>query len=443
MTTCAWPSARPCTGPERNGPRSPTRESRSRSTTRSRGFASPSFHSRWGDSIRRSTSSASSPTSRPSRSRSPAQSFDAQGESADRIRQLEQELVYTKEHLQTTIEELEASNEELQSTNEELVASNEELQSTNEELHSVNEELYTVNAEYQKKIDELTQLTNDIDNLLHSTDIGTVFLDINLNIRKFTSAIAQVFNLLPMDIGRPLKHISNNIRLEHETLIDLIERMMSDGHMVVREVGGPGGETFLMRVFSLPDPGQRDLGHGLDVRRHHRHQAGRHQLEESQQLLKAILDNSRSTIFAKDLQGRYLFINRPFPTHERTPREELLGKTDVELFDPERGAGSCRGRSARCRHLSSLADRGDFPVRRRPPCLPDDQVSPSRRAAKDPRRGRDLHRHHCSETAARDRWRARPWCGVTRSWRCSRTSCEIRWGPILNANYLLLDRNHP
>jgi two-component system, chemotaxis family, CheB/CheR fusion protein len=265
----------------------------------------------------------------------PAESFDAQGESADRIRQLEQELVYTKEHLQTTIEELEASNEELQSTNEELVASNEELQSTNEELHSVNEELYTVNAEYQKKIDELTQLTNDIDNLLLSTDIGTVFLDVDLNIRKFTPAIARVFNLLPLDVGRPIKHISNNIRLEHGTLIGLIEQMMSDGQMIVREVGGPADETFLMRI--LPYRTQNNVISGtvltfVDITAIKQAQ---HRLGESQQLLKAILDNSLSTIFAKDLQRRYLFINRPLPSHARTSREELLGRTDADLFAPE------------------------------------------------------------------------------------------------------------
>src|SRR6185312_14612703 len=77
---------------------------------------------------------------------------------------LEAELAYTKENLQSAIEELETSNEELQT-------SNEELQSTNEELQSVNEELYTVNAEYQRKIAELTELTNDMDNLLASTDV--------------------------------------------------------------------------------------------------------------------------------------------------------------------------------------------------------------------------------------------------------------------------------
>ena len=100
---------------------------------------------------------------------------DMQQMSRDRIEALEVELRYTKENLQTTIEELETSNEELQAANEELVTSNEELQSTNEELQSVNEELFTVNAEYQKKIAELSELSSDMDNLLASTEVGTIF----------------------------------------------------------------------------------------------------------------------------------------------------------------------------------------------------------------------------------------------------------------------------
>ncbi len=133
-----------------------------------------------------------------------AATFDADDQSAQRILDLERELEFNKESLQTSVEELESSNEELQSTNEELVASNEELQSTNEELHSVNEELYTVNAEHQRKIAELSQLTSDMDNLMRSTDIGTIFLDRDLCIRRFTPAIASAFNVLEQDIGRPI-----------------------------------------------------------------------------------------------------------------------------------------------------------------------------------------------------------------------------------------------
>lgn len=125
-----------------------------------------------------------------------------------RMRDLEMELQYTRESLQATIEELETSNEELQATNEELVALNEELQATNEELQSLNEELHTVNSEYQNKILELSQLNDDLDNLLQSNRIATVFLDHDLRIRKFTPSAAKLIRLLPHDMGRPLSDLA-------------------------------------------------------------------------------------------------------------------------------------------------------------------------------------------------------------------------------------------
>lgn len=137
--------------------------------------------------------------------------FEADTAVQARLAELEYELQQTRENLQASIEELETTNEEQQATNEELIASNEELQSTNEELHSVNEELYTVNTEYQSKIQELTKLNNDIDNLLRSTDIGVIFLDRDLKIRKFTPAATAAINLVEADIGRPLAHLSHNM----------------------------------------------------------------------------------------------------------------------------------------------------------------------------------------------------------------------------------------
>ena len=134
--------------------------------------------------------------------------FDPERKMTQKIFDLEQELTYTQGNLQTTIQELEATNERSQSINEKLVVAYEELQSTNEELHSVNEELYTVNSECQKKIQELIQLNDDIDNLLHSTNIGTIFLDTALQVRKFTPAITAVIPLMPQDIGRSVNHLA-------------------------------------------------------------------------------------------------------------------------------------------------------------------------------------------------------------------------------------------
>ncbi|MEM6469137.1 MAG: chemotaxis protein CheB [Planctomycetota bacterium] len=165
----------------------------------------------------------------------------------NRMSDLEAELRYTKEDLQATIEELETSNEELQATNEEMVASNEELQSTNEELHSVNEELYTVNAEYQKKITELTTLTNDMDNLFVSTEVHTLFLDANLEIRRFTPKMAEVFNLLPQDIGRRIGAFSHSIVCDN--LVQKIDSVLAEGNTYEEKLQDKRGQHFLMRVL--------------------------------------------------------------------------------------------------------------------------------------------------------------------------------------------------
>ncbi len=147
-----------------------------------------------------------------------ASDSDERRDSAEE-RRLRQELSSTKEYLQTTIEELETSNEELKSTNEELQSSNEELQSTNEELEtskeelqSVNEELTTVNTELQSKIEELTRVNNDMNNLIASTEIGTIFLDVDLNIQRFSPSIKPIANIISSDLFRPFSDISTHVR---------------------------------------------------------------------------------------------------------------------------------------------------------------------------------------------------------------------------------------
>jgi two-component system CheB/CheR fusion protein len=133
------------------------------------------------------------------------------------VEEMEKELVYTKQQLNSTIEQMETSLEELKSTNEELQSTNEELQSTNEEslttkeeMQSLNEELMTINMQYQSKAEELTRLNNDMKNLLDSTEIGTIFLDHQLEILRYTPQVKKLFNLIPTDVGRPIIHVVSN-----------------------------------------------------------------------------------------------------------------------------------------------------------------------------------------------------------------------------------------
>jgi len=129
---------------------------------------------------------------------------------------------------------------------EELTASNEELQSSNEELHSVNEELYSVNREYELKIHELTQLTQDMDNLLGSTSIGTIFLDGSLCLRKYTPSATEHFNLIAHDVGRPISHVTPNFYLAD--LDARLDRVMATKLPDEVEVRSAGNNWYLMRM---------------------------------------------------------------------------------------------------------------------------------------------------------------------------------------------------
>lgn len=177
----------------------------------------------------------------------------AKAGNAERVEELERDLAYTRENLQATIEEQQASNEELKSTNEELQSTNEELQSTNEEmetsreeLQSVNEELITVNAELQAKIEQLAGMQNDMKNLLDNFSVGTVFLDENLVIRRFTREAAQVYRLVPSDVGRPLVDIKSDI--EGEDLLAEAQVVLDTLVPCEREVRTISGAWYLARI---------------------------------------------------------------------------------------------------------------------------------------------------------------------------------------------------
>ena len=171
---------------------------------------------------------------------------DKEEYTSDRIMELEDELRELRENLQAVIEEVETANEELQASNEEIVSSNEELQSTNEELQSLNEELHTVNSEYQLKIKELISLSDDQNNYFKNTDIGQIFIDKRLIIRKFTPVATRQINLIETDIGRSITDISTNfMRLD---FINAIKGVMKTSRTMEKEVLMENGGTFLMRI---------------------------------------------------------------------------------------------------------------------------------------------------------------------------------------------------
>ncbi len=172
----------------------------------------------------------------------------------ERIARLEQELRAKEEYLQTTIEEMETSNEELKSTNEEMQSVNEELQSTNEELdtskeelQSVNEELSTVNAELQTKVIDLSRANNDMNNLLAGTGVGTIFVDMQMRISRFTPLATQLINLILTDIGRPVGHIVSNL-VGYDRLSEDVEEVLRNLVPSETEVRTRSDDWFLMRI---------------------------------------------------------------------------------------------------------------------------------------------------------------------------------------------------
>lgn len=163
------------------------------------------------------------------------------------ISELEEELKETRAHLQLTVESLETANEELQSSNEELLSANEELQSSNEELQSLNEELHTLNTEHQLRIKELVELNDDLDNYFRSSDLAQIFVDNELRIRKFNPTAVKMVNLIETDIGRPIDHISTNIR--NINLVSNINSVIKTGNVVEREVYLLNNTISLMRIL--------------------------------------------------------------------------------------------------------------------------------------------------------------------------------------------------
>ena len=227
---------------------------------------------------------------------------------ATRIAELEQELRSTKESLRTTFEQVEIGYEELQTTNEELLAANEELQSSNEELQSLNEELYTVNSEFQLKIEELHSLNADIDNLLKSTEIGTIFLDKNLCIRKFTPAIYEHLKLLESDIGRPINHFNfsiGNSDLQHEA-----QQVMSNGEPLISEVQTPSGKWFLKRIFPFVAEKNGEIsGVVITFVEIGRLKRAKEELASQKYLLEAIINQSSEGIVVTDTDLNFLIVN--------------------------------------------------------------------------------------------------------------------------------------
>lgn len=268
--------------------------------------------------------------------------FEIDAFSKQRIEELEYELERKQNELRAVFEQLATSNEELQTTNEELLASNEELQGTNEELQSVNEELYTVNTELQTKNKELNQANNDLDNLLNNTEIGSLFLDKDLNIRKYTPRIREIFQLKGLDHGRSIADFTT--KLSDQTtkeFVTSIEQVISSRHAYEKEIAGDQGKVFFQRIIPFTtDKGEIDgvvitytdisiIKEGQEALK-----ATNNKLTAISEELELIIDTVPALVYIKNDRNRYVRVNKYFTEMLHLDKKELQ-HTDLSDIYPE------------------------------------------------------------------------------------------------------------
>lgn len=263
-----------------------------------------------------------------------ATAYDLSKEAEQRIRDLEQELQFSRENLQATIEELETANEELQATNEELLASNEELQSTNEELQSTNEELHTVNAEYQNKIIELTELNNDVDNLLSSSQIGTLLLDENFEIRKFSPQVANVLKILDDDAGRPISHINHYI--VNLDPYEVIRQVQESSEYREVQIQLQDERWYLMRVTPYSIGPQKFSGIVVSFIEISQMKKAQEALAASESALKQTAGLAKVGSWEFNVEtGEHNWSDETFRIHELEPGNQPVPEEGINFYTPE------------------------------------------------------------------------------------------------------------
>jgi two-component system CheB/CheR fusion protein len=274
-----------------------------------------------------------------------------------RIKELEAELQHmrevsqnTLEEVQTSQEELRSANEELQSTNEELQSANEELTTSKEEMQSLNEELQTVNAELMVKVDDFARVNNDMKNLLNSTEIATLFLDKELNIRRFTHQVTNIFKLIKSDIGRPFTDLTSD--LEYPELSDDAREVLRTLVFLQKEIPSRDGRWFQVRIMPYRTFDDRIDGLVITFINISAHKKIEAKLFSSEKLNHILLSASPEikTILSNDL--KIIDLNPAAELFFGKKRQDCSGRKFIEIFVPE-GLGDSTEKS-----LNTVAGKG-------------------------------------------------------------------------------------
>jgi two-component system CheB/CheR fusion protein len=254
--------------------------------------------------------------------------------------ELEKELQHTREAMQSTLEEMQTSQEELKSTNEELQSTNEELQSTNEELttskeemQSLNEELQTVNAELQSKVDEFSRVNNDMKNLLNSTDIATLFLDKELNIRRFTNQTTKIFKLIKSDIGRPFTDQVSD--LDYPELADDALEVLRTLVFIQKQISTKDGRWFSIRIMPYRTYDDRIDGLVITFINISDLKQMEVKLLEAEKLNRLLLNSVSDVIIKLSPELEVLEFNTGAELFFGKKKEEVTDQNFIRLFIPE------------------------------------------------------------------------------------------------------------
>lgn len=254
--------------------------------------------------------------------------------------ELEKELQHTREEMQSTLEEMQTSQEELKSTNEELQSTNEELQSTNEELttskeemQSLNEELQTVNAELQSKVDEFSRVNNDMKNLLNSTDIATLFLDKELNIRRFTNQATKIFKLIKSDIGRPFTDQVSDL-IYPELVSDALE-VLRTLIFIQKQIPTRDGRWFFIRIMPYRTLDDRIEGLVITFINITGLKQVEIKLHETEQMNSFLLKSSSHIIIELSTDLKILEFSPEAEKFFGKKREDALTRNFIQMFVPE------------------------------------------------------------------------------------------------------------
>jgi two-component system, chemotaxis family, CheB/CheR fusion protein len=237
------------------------------------------------------------------------------------------------EEMQTSQEELKSTNEELQSTNEELQSTNEELTTSKEEMQSLNEELQTVNAELQSKVDEFSRVNNDMKNLLNSTDIATLFLDKELNIRRFTNQATKIFKLIKSDIGRPFTDQVSN--LIYPELADDALEVLRTLIFIEKKIPAKDGRWFSIKIMPYRTFDDRIDGLVITFINISDSKRTEEKLNETLQGYRMFLNASTDVIVKLSSSWMIQEFNLAAEKYFGKKRADVVNQNYLELFIPE------------------------------------------------------------------------------------------------------------